>query len=82
MWAMVADMAAVSADGGYDVATGRLVLGPAAAHPRVIAAYRRAEQQRAHRLAELMTARAVPQVTVTGRADIRRSVVDLTRVSR
>ncbi len=85
MWAMVPDMPAVAAgsqgsEGGYDVATGRVVLGPAANEPRVIAAYHLAEQRRAHRLAELMTAQAIPHVTIPRSEDIRRGIVEMTGV--
>ncbi|OAN32528.1 DUF58 domain-containing protein [Mycolicibacterium iranicum] len=81
MWAMVADMPAAGAkDGGYDVASGKPVLGPAATDPRVIAAYERAEEQRGRRLNEIMSARAVPHTVVTGSGQIRRAVSDMTRV--
>jgi hypothetical protein len=82
MWAMIPDLPAVAAgsDGGYDVATGRVVLGPAATEPRVIAAYHRAEQRRAHRLAELMTAQAIPHVMISRSDEIRRRIVEMTGV--
>ena len=82
MWAMIPDLPAVTAgsDGGYDVATGRVVLGPAATEPRVIAAYHRAEQRRAHRLAELMTAQAIPHVMISRSDEIRRRIVEMTGV--
>src|SRR6476469_5648004 len=74
MWAMIPDLPALAAgsDGGYDVATGRVVLGPAATEPRVIAAYHRAEQRRTQRLAELMTAQAIPHVMISRSDEIRR----------
>lgn len=81
MWAMVADMPAAGVkDGGYDVATGKPVLGPAAMDPRVIAAYERAEERRRRRLSEIMTSRAVPHTVVSGSGQIRRAVSDMTRV--
>lgn len=85
MWAMIPDMPAVGAgsqgsDGGYDVATGRVVNGPAALEPRVVAAYRLAEQRRVHRLAELLTANAIAHVTIPGSAQIRRGIVEMTGV--
>ncbi|AFM15467.1 hypothetical protein Mycch_0649 [Mycolicibacterium chubuense NBB4] len=82
MWAIVADMPAVAigGDGGYDVATGRSVLGAAAREPRVVAAYRRAEKERARRLAELMASRAIPHVTLSGTDGLRRGIVEMTGV--
>ena len=85
MWAMIPDMPAVAAgsqgsEGGYDVATGRVVLGAAANEPRVIAAYQRAEQRRVHRLAELMTAQAIPHVRIPSSDEIRRRIVEMTGV--
>lgn len=82
MWAMVADMPAVSAgdDGSYDVTTGRPVLGAIAREPRVIAAYQRAEQDRVSRLGALLTARAIPHATIAGSTEIRRGLVRMTEV--
>ncbi|MGZ8803563.1 MAG: DUF58 domain-containing protein [Mycobacterium sp.] len=83
MWAMIPDMPTVAVgddDGGYDVATGRVVLGPATHEPRVVAAYRRAEQRRTHQLTELMTSRAIPHVTISRSEEIRRGIVELTGV--
>jgi uncharacterized protein (DUF58 family) len=84
MWAMISDMPAVSAaDGhqdGYDVATGSFVLNAASLGPRVIAAYRRAEQARTRRLAEFMTANAIPHTTIGGSGEIRLRLVELTEV--
>ena len=84
LWAMVADMPAVAgADderGGYDVATGQFVMSGAALGPRIVAAYRRAEIDRVSRLAEFMTAHAIPHTTITGSAEIRNRLVELTQV--
>ncbi|MDZ4266893.1 MAG: DUF58 domain-containing protein [Mycobacterium sp.] len=82
MWAMIPDMPAVAAgdDGGFDVATGRVVLGPASHEPGVIAAYRRAEQRRTEQLSQLMTSRAIPHVTISSNAEIRRRIVEMTGV--
>ncbi|HEX2214016.1 MAG TPA: DUF58 domain-containing protein, partial [Mycobacterium sp.] len=84
MWTMVTDMPAVGANGddhdGFDVSTGRFVLGSATLGERVVAAYRRAEQVRARRLDELMTACAVPYTTIGASKDIRSRLVDLTGV--
>ncbi|BBX18833.1 DUF58 domain-containing protein [Mycolicibacterium duvalii] len=82
MWAMVADLPAVAVgpDGGLDVATGRPVLGVAATDPRVVAAYRRAEQQRAARIDEMLTRRGIAHTTITAGDDIRSRLADMTRV--
>lgn len=81
MWAMVADRPAAGVgDGGYDVATGRPVLGTAAIDPRVVAAYRRAEERRTARLAEMLTDNGVPHVTVSSSGEIRSSITAMTRV--
>ncbi len=80
VWAMVSDMPAVGDHDGYDVGSGRLVLDSAALGPRVVAAYRRAEQARAHRLDEYMTARAIPYATIGASNQIRPRLVALTEV--
>jgi uncharacterized protein (DUF58 family) len=84
LWAMVSDMPALgtadSGQDGYDVATGRFVLNAASVGPRVVAAYRRAEQTRSRRLAEFMTAHAIPHTTIGGSGEIRARLVELTEV--
>lgn len=83
LWATVSDMPAVGASddrAGYDVSTGRFVLDTATLGPRVIAAYRKAEQARAQRLDEFMTARAVPHTRIDGSGEIRVKLVALTEV--
>jgi len=84
LWAMVADMPAVAgADderGGYDVASGQFVMSGAALGPRIVAAYRRAEIDRVNRLAQFMTAHAIPHTTITASTEIRRRLVELTQV--
>ena len=84
MWAMVADAPAVGVGGsghdGYDVATGGFVIGGATLTPRVIAAYRRAEQKRVHELAEFMTTRAIPRTTIGSSGQIRTRLVAMTEV--
>jgi uncharacterized protein (DUF58 family) len=84
LWAMVSDMPAVGAaesdQDGYDVATGTFVLNTASLGPRVVAAYRRAEQARTRRLAEFMTAHAIPHTTIGGSNEIRPRLVALTEV--
>jgi uncharacterized protein (DUF58 family) len=84
MWAMVSDAAAIGApdadQDGYDVATGSFVIGGADLGPRVVAAYRRAEQNRARLLEEFMTAKAIPHTTVGGSTQIRTRLVRMTEV--
>jgi uncharacterized protein (DUF58 family) len=80
MWAMVSDMPALGAAEGYDVGTGTFVLGTAVLGPRVLAAYRRAEQARVRELADFMTARAIPHTVIHGSGDIRARLVELTGV--
>lgn len=83
LWAMVSDMPAVGPDNtdGFDVATGRFVLNGADLGPRVVAAYRRAEQTRRARLEEFLTGHAIPHATIPGSHDIRRKLVALTEVA-
>ncbi|MCT7658499.1 DUF58 domain-containing protein [Mycobacterium deserti] len=80
MWVMVADMPALGHANGYDVASGRFVLNSAVLGPRVVAAYRRAEQARVRDLREFMTTRAVPYAVVRGSSEIRARLVELTEV--
>lgn len=81
MWAMIADMPAVEAGrGGYDVLSGRPVLGPAAVDPRVVAAYRRAEDRRTQHLAEFMAGHGISHATIAGSDEIRRRITAMTRV--
>jgi hypothetical protein len=83
LWAMVSDMPAVGPDNtdGYDVATGRFVLNGADLGPRVVTAYRRAEQARRDRLAKFLTRRAIPHAIIAGSDDIRRELVGLTEAA-
>lgn len=83
MWAMVSDAPAIgtpdtNAD-GYDVATGRFVIGGDLS-PRIVAAYRRAEENRRRELEEFMTARAIPHTTINGSRQIRSRLVAMTEV--
>ncbi|KUI13083.1 hypothetical protein AU193_04955 [Mycobacterium sp. GA-1285] len=84
LWATVSDMPAVGAQGdsraGFDVATGRYVLDTATLGPRVVTAYRKAEQARARRLDEFMTAHAVPHTRIGASSEIRARLVALTEV--
>jgi uncharacterized protein (DUF58 family) len=83
MWAMVSDMPAVGPDNtdGFDVATGGFVLNGADLGPRVVAAYRRAEQTRRDRLNAFLTGHSIPHATIAGSDDIRRELVGLTEVA-
>ncbi|SEH49162.1 Protein of unknown function DUF58 [Mycolicibacterium rutilum] len=83
LWAMVTDMPAVGMGddrAGFDVSTGRYVLDGATLGARVVAAYRRAEQDRIRRLADFMTANAVPHTRIDGSSEIRARLVELTGV--
>ncbi|MDX1883423.1 DUF58 domain-containing protein [Mycolicibacterium sp. 120270] len=84
LWTMVADAPAVgtpdAGQDGYDVATGDFVIGDADLGPRVVAAYRRAEQIRRHALVEFMTTRAVPHAIIGGSRQIRSRVVEMAQV--
>ncbi|VEG45727.1 lipoprotein [Mycolicibacterium flavescens] len=83
LWVTVSDMPAIGAKddrAGFDVSTGRFVLDTATLGPRVVAAYRKAEQARAQRLDEFMTARAVPHTRISGSGEIRTRLVALTEV--
>lgn len=80
LWATVSDMPAVGDRAGFDVSTGRFVLDTATLGPRVVAAYRKAEQARAQGLDEFMTTRAVPHTRIAGSGEIRSRLVALTEV--
>jgi hypothetical protein len=77
MWAMVSDAPAI---GMPDVATGRFVIGGANLSPRIVAAYRRAEENRKRELQEFMTTRAIPHTTVGGSRQIRSRLVAMSQV--
>ena len=77
---MVCDMPAVGTDregDGYDVGSGRVVPSGSALGPRVVAAYRRAEEARRRHLDALLVAHEVPHVRIGASADIRAKLVDL-----
>jgi hypothetical protein len=74
-------MPAVEAEhGGYDVTTGRPVLGAAAVDPRVVAAYRRAEDRRVQHLTEFLSGQGVSHATIARSSQIRRALTAMTRV--
>jgi uncharacterized protein (DUF58 family) len=84
MWAMVADLPAVSSaddeQEGRDVSSGRFVLSAAALGARVVAGYHRAEHQRRQRLSELMIEYGVPHTTIAGSAGIRSGLTAMTEL--
>lgn len=78
LWAMVPDLPAVAATQGYDVTSGARVTTAAAAEQRVVAAYQRAELERAQRLSDLLTDRGIGHALVPGTGSLRRAIVELT----
>ncbi|ORB77350.1 DUF58 domain-containing protein [Mycobacterium timonense] len=82
MWAMVCDMPAVGSSetelDGYDISTGAFVLNGATLGPRVIAAYRRAEQARLAALDTFMTERSIRYTRIGASTQIRTQLVGLT----
>lgn len=90
MWVLVPDMPAVGADqdgdgvgtDGFDVATGRFVLDQSILGPRVLAAYRAAEQRRAANLDDFLTANRVRATRVAASTEIRAKLVALSEVYR
>jgi uncharacterized protein (DUF58 family) len=81
IWLMITDMPAVGADegeqDGFDVATGRFVLNGATLGPRVVAAYRAAEQNRVAQLDAFLTSHGVPFARISSSAEIRTQLVDM-----
>ena len=86
MWMMIADMPAIGADDGdqdgFDVATGRFVLGGATLGPRVLAAYREAERRRCAQLDGLLAANNVRYVRIAGSAEIRQKLAEISEAYR
>lgn len=86
MWLMIVDMPAIGSGegylGGFDVATGRFVLSGAALGPRVIAAYRAAEQRRIAQLDAFLTSHKVRFARIEGSAEIRPRLVELSEAYR
>jgi uncharacterized protein (DUF58 family) len=81
LWAMTSDLSAVdSAEDGYDVGDGSLVLGGAALGPEVVEAYRRAESERRERLLEFINGHGVPHALVRGSAAVRTALTAMTGV--
>jgi hypothetical protein len=86
MWLMIVDMPAAGSEVGYqdgfDVATGRFVLGGATLGPRVLAAYREAEQRRAAQLDEFLTSNNVRYARIAGSVEIRSRIVEMSEAYR
>lgn len=86
VWLAISDMPAVGGEMGeessYDVATGRLVPDGASLGPAVLAAYRRAEQQRAAELDEFFVIRGVPFVRIAGSGEIRSRLLEVSEAYR
>lgn len=83
LWVMISDMPIIgSSDGeldGYDVNTGEFVINGATLGPRVLAAYRDAEQNRLAQLDALMSERAVRYTRIGSSSEIREKLVSLTQ---
>jgi len=86
LWVAISDMPAIGAEAGeaesYDVATGRIIPDGAALGPAVLAAYRRAEQQRAVELDAFFRSCGVPFVRIAASAEIRSKFVELSEAYR
>ncbi|WP_156689745.1 DUF58 domain-containing protein [Mycobacterium sp. Marseille-P9652] len=85
LWLMISDMPALGpGDGldGFDVATGRFVLGGTALGPRVVAAYRAAEEKRSAQLDGFLTSHRVRFARIAGSDEIRPRIVELTEAYR
>lgn len=85
LWLLIPDMPAVGADDdrdGFDVATRRFVLNEAVLGPRVLAAYRAAEQRRTANLDAFLTANRVRFARVAASTDIRQELVKLSEAYR
>lgn len=84
MWAMVSDLPAVGSvedeHDGYDVTSGRFVLSGAAVGPKVVEAYRKAEDERREQLSDFMTLRGVPHALIAGSGEIRAALIAMTGV--
>jgi len=83
LWAMVSDAPAIgpgASDDGFDVADGRFVIGGADLGPRVVAAYRRAEEIRRRELEAFMTRHSIPHTIIKGSRQIRTRLVGMTEV--
>ena len=86
IWLMIVDMPAIgSIEGeqdGFDVATGRFVLSGTTLGPRVLAAYRDAEQRRATQLDEFLTSHKVRFARIAGSSEIRPKIAEMSEAYR
>lgn len=86
IWLMLTDMAAIGSgeddQDGFDVATGRFVLGGATLGPRVMAAYRAAEQRRHAQLDSFLSSAGIHYARIPGSADIRSRIAELSEAYR
>jgi uncharacterized protein (DUF58 family) len=87
LWLLIPDMPAIGAIGaggadGFDVTTGRFVLSETTLGPRVLAAYRAAEQRRAANLDAFLTANRVRFTRIAASTDIRAKLVEISQVYR
>ncbi|MCV7286466.1 DUF58 domain-containing protein [Mycolicibacterium wolinskyi] len=84
IWLMVTDMPAVGADDGehdgFDVATGRFVLNGATLGPRVVAAYRAAEQARVAQLDDFLASHEISFARIGSSVEIRDRIVEMNEV--
>ncbi|OBJ48086.1 DUF58 domain-containing protein [Mycobacterium sp. 1423905.2] len=86
IWLMIVDMPAIGVGeggvGGFDVATGRFVLGEAALGPRVLAAYQAAEERRCEQLDAFLTEHRVRFARIEGSDEIRPRIVEVSEAYR
>ncbi|AQA01093.1 hypothetical protein BVC93_00195 [Mycobacterium sp. MS1601] len=84
LWLLISDMPALGDDDrdGFDVGTGRFVLSHADLGPRVLAAYRAAEERRAANLDSFLTANRVRFTRIGASSDIRSALVELSQAYR
>jgi uncharacterized protein (DUF58 family) len=85
LWLLTPDMPAVGGDDdrdGFDLATGRFVLGAATLGSRVVEAYRAAEERRAANLNSFLTANRIPFARVGASSEIRSALTQLSQVYR
>ncbi|GAA1670512.1 hypothetical protein MMUR_46970 [Mycolicibacterium murale] len=85
LWLLTPDMPALGGDDlrdGFDVATGRFVLGAATLGARVAEAYRAAEERRTVNLNNFLTANRIPFARIGASGEIRSALTQLSQVYR
>jgi uncharacterized protein (DUF58 family) len=86
IWLMITDLPAVGSDegeqDGFDVSTGKFVLNGATLGPRVVAAYRAAEQRRAVQLDQFLTSHHVRFAKIGASDEIRPRIVEMAEAYR